>query len=75
MDRRVLQIKTVCKSAPPYLSEYFNLVKNSHSYNTRGSLTNLRFKTFVGQTTFSYAATWQWNALPVLLKINPAEKL
>merc|ERR1712215_195324 len=56
---------------PRYLSNYFQNVKDQHSYNTRGSSTNHvqpRFGSNKGMNSFSCYATKMWNALPTAVK-------
>ncbi len=77
VEDRVSQIhlcmvhRTVYGVVPKYLINYFNRVRDVHSYSTRGSLADFvlpRVKSNLGKESFMYVATSLWNRLPVNLK-------
>ena len=56
--------------APRYLSKNIVSVSDSHSYNTRGSVSNFHVsKTLSGTpSAFAYSCVKQWNELPARIK-------
>ena len=82
VENRVRQLKLrltrkiLYKNEPRYFKDYFKLIRNSHSYSTRGSATDIvpcRFKTCSGQNTFLYMAAMEWNKLPVGIKLSQSD--
>ena len=62
--------KIRCGMAPTYLCDRFHTVSNTHSHNTRGSLSDFHVSKNVAAcaTGFSYTAISEWNGLPYDLK-------
>ena len=55
--------------APSYLSDGFTTVKQFHSYNTRGSVSDNHFSdrvsTFLKHNSFGFKGRKGWNSLPL----------
>lgn len=78
VEDRVSQIelsmvhKIVNGHVPKYLNNFFNRVRNVHSYSTRGSSTDFvppRVNTKIGKDSFLYVASSLWNMLPGNIKM------
>ena len=67
-------VHNICNNkAPAYLSNHFVKSRETHSYNTRASLTDLRLPSFnldtFGKCTFKYRGAVNWNKLPSEIKV------
>ena len=58
--------------APGYLSNGFTFVKDVHSYNTRGSVSDYHLSDKVTSSlkreSFGFTARKEWNSLPLSIK-------
>ncbi len=64
--------RTVHGAVPKYFINYFNRVRDVHSYSTRGSLTDFvipRVKSNLGKGSFLYVTTSLWNRFPENVKM------
>lgn len=77
VEDRVSQIhlcmvhRIVHGAVPKYLNNYFNRVRDVHSYSTRGSSTDFvppKVKSNLGKESFLFVTTSLWNRLPGNLK-------
>lgn len=82
VENRVRQLilrltrKILYRNEPRYFKDYFKFIRNSHSYSTRASATDIvpcRFKSCSGQNTFLYMAAVEWNRLPVEIKLSKSD--
>lgn len=70
--------KIILGNGPQYFKNYFQLVRDSHSYSTRGRETDLvpgRFKSVTGQNTFQYLSAVDWNSLPTEIKLSQTHSI
>lgn len=77
VEARVTQIKLcmvhriIHNNPSNYLRNYFPLVRNGHSHNTKGSTANVgiyRLNNIFGKCTFAYQDAWEWNKLALQIK-------
>ena len=62
--------RIIKNEVPKYLCNYFSRIRNTHSYSTRRSATDLvfRFRSCMGKGSFLYSAAVLWNGLPASMK-------